>query len=167
MASPLGGPDGIDYSVVYTNAANDFTVSPGPFDIAVSGSQMYGGSPTFAGTASPPSGVTVNTSGLSCTQAGASTIAPDAPGRELHARADLLRGATLSGANASNYFVAYTSVAGDFAVTQAPLTITASSGSMAYAATPPTITPNYSGFVNGDNISSLTTHATCSTTAAS
>ena len=61
-------------------------------------------------------------------------------------------GATLSGPNASNYTIAYTSVAGDFVVTQAPLTITASSGSMPYGAAPPTITPSYSGFVNGDNI---------------
>ena len=31
----------------------------------------------------------------------------------------------------------------------------------------PTITPNYSGFVNGDSYTSLTTQPTCSTTATS
>ena len=36
----------------------DFTVSPAPVDVAVSGSQTYGGSPTFSGTASPPAGLT-------------------------------------------------------------------------------------------------------------
>jgi hypothetical protein len=47
------------------------------------------------------------------------------------------------------------------------LTITASSTSMTYGSTPPTITANYSGFVNGDTASSLTTQPTCSTTASS
>ena len=137
----------------------------GPFDISVSGSQMYGGTPTFLGTSNPTSGVTVSTSGLNCTEAGGSTIAPTLPAGSYALVPASCSGATLSGSNASNYIVAYTSVAGDFAVTQAPLTITASSGSMAYGAAPPTITPNYSGFVNGDNIPSLTTRAACSTTA--
>ena len=44
-----------------------------------------------------------------------------------------------------------------------PLIITASSASMTYGGTVPTITPSYSGFVNGDNASSLTALPTCST----
>ena len=48
-------------------------------------------------------------------------------------------------------------------VNKAPLTITASNGSMTYGGTAPTITPAYSGFVNGDSASSLTTQPTCST----
>ena len=48
----------------------------------------------------------------------------------------------------------------------APLTITASSPPMTYGSVP-TITPLYSGFVNGDTASSLTTPPTCSTTATS
>ena len=67
----------------------------------------------------------------------------------------------------SNYGVVYTSAAGDFAVTKAPLTVTASSTSMTYGGTVPTITPGYAGFVNGDSASSLTTQPTCSTTATS
>ena len=39
---------------------------------------------------------------------------------------------------------------GSVTVTKAPLTITASSGSMTYGGTVPTITPGYAGFVNGD-----------------
>ena len=38
---------------------------------------------------------------------------------------------------------------------------------MTYGGTSPTITPNYSGFVNGDTASSLTTAPTCSTAATS
>ncbi len=41
----------------------------------------------------------------------------------------------------------------------APLSITASSGSMTYGGSVPTITPSYSGFVNGDSAASLTTAA--------
>ncbi len=42
-------------------------------------------------------------------------------------------------------------------MTQAPLTVTASSGSMTYGGTPPGVIPAYAGFVNGDTPSSLTT----------
>ena len=38
---------------------------------------------------------------------------------------------------------------------------------MTYGGTVPTVTPGYSGFVNGDSASSLTTTPTCSTTATS
>ena len=49
----------------------------------------------------------------------------------------------------------------------AALTITASSGTTTYEGTPPTITPIYNGFVNGDNASKLTTQPACTTTATS
>ncbi len=41
------------------------------------------------------------------------------------------------------------------------LTITASSGSQTYGATPPTVTPTYSGFVNGDSPANLRVLPTC------
>ena len=49
----------------------------------------------------------------------------------------------------------------------APLTIAASSASMTYGGATPAILPLYSGFVNGDTSTSLTTAPTCSTTATS
>ncbi len=52
-------------------------------------------------------------------------------------------------------------------VQTAPLTITASSGSIPYGATPPAITPSYSGFVAPDTAASLNPGPTCSTTATS
>jgi hypothetical protein len=53
-------------------------------------------------------------------------------------------------------------------VTPAPLTITASSGSMTYGGPVPTITPSYSAFVLGQTAATaLTTQPTCSTTATS
>ena len=67
----------------------------------------------------------------------------------------------------SGYAGSSASLAGGQTVTPAPLTITASSGSMTYGAAPPAITPGYSGFVNGDDAGSLTTAPACSTTATS
>jgi hypothetical protein len=51
--------------------------------------------------------------------------------------------------------------------TPAPLVITASSASMTYGGAVPTITPSYSGFVNGDTPASLATPPNCTTTATS
>ncbi len=62
-------------------------------------------------------------------------------------------------------YAASTSTELDLAVDQAPLVVTASSGSTTYGSGPPTITPSYSGFVNGDDPTALTTPPTCSTTA--
>ena len=71
-----------------------------------------------------------------------------------------------SGASAANYNVSY--VKGTVEVTQASLTITASNGSMNYGGSPPKITvASYTGFLNGDTSTDLTTQATCSTTASS
>jgi len=53
------------------------------------------------------------------------------------------------------------------AVGHSLLTITASSATMVYGGTVPSITPSYSGFVNGDTPASLTTQPTCTTTATS
>ena len=118
----LSGADAADYTVVYTSASGDFTVSPAPVDIAVSGSQTYGGSPAFSGTASPPPGVTVSTASLSCTEVYALTvITPTLAAGSYRLIPALCTGASLSGTGASDYEVAYTSVAGDFTVASAPL----------------------------------------------
>ena len=49
----------------------------------------------------------------------------------------------------------------------AALVIRASSGTMTYGGSVPTITPTYSGFVNGDTSASLSSKPLCSTTATS
>jgi len=69
------------------------------------------------------------------------------------------------GAVDANYAITYTG--GFVTVSQAPLTVTASSGAITYGGTVPTITPSYSGFENGDTASILTTAPTCSTIATS
>ncbi len=164
----LGGADAADYTVVYTSASGDFTVSPAPVDVAVTGSQTYGGSPVFSGAASPPSGVTVSTASLGCTEVYALTvITPTLTAGSYRLIPALCTGASLSGTDAADYKVVYTSAAGDFTVAPAALTVTASSGSMTYGSTPPAVLPTYTGFVNGDSASSLTTKPTCTTTATS
>ena len=64
---------------------------------------------------------------------------------------------TASGAVDANYTISY--VVGALTVTPAALTITASSPTMVYGATLPALTASYSGFVNGDTASKLTTAA--------
>jgi hypothetical protein len=66
-----------------------------------------------------------------------------------------------SGAVDANYAISY--VNGAVTVNKASLTITASSPTVAYGAAVPTITPSYSGFVNGQTSASLTTQPTCAT----
>ncbi len=162
--SLLTGPNAADYSVVYTSAANDFTVAPAPLAVAVSGSQSYGGTPSFAGSDSPPSGVSVNTSGLTCSKVGTSTIiAPS-----LLAGTDTLVASSCGGAipsDGADYVIDYASAPGDFTVVPAPLTITASNVAMTYGGTVPSVVAGYSGFVNGEGPANLTTKPTCSTTA--
>ena len=71
---------------------------------------------------------------------------------------------TCSGAAAANYTFSY--VAGSLSVTKAPLTVTGQALSMTYGGAVPTIpNPTYSGFVNGETTASLTSLATCTTTA--
>jgi hypothetical protein len=164
----LSGPGAAYYSVVLTSAADDFTVAPAPVDVAVSGGQTYGSTaPTFSGTATPPSGITVNSAGLTCAAIDTSTpIGPALPAGSHTVVASSCAGATLSGTGATDYTPAYSSATGDFTVTPAPLTITASSPTITAGITP-TITPSYSGFKNSDSASSLSLPPTCSTTATS
>jgi sugar lactone lactonase YvrE len=66
-----------------------------------------------------------------------------------------------SGARAANYAITY--VSGSVTVNQALLTITASSPTVIYGSAVPTITPSFSGFVNGETSSVLTMQPNCTT----
>ena len=70
---------------------------------------------------------------------------------------------TASGAVGPNYTIAY--VNGTLTVTAATLTVTADSETKAYGAVNPMLTVSYSGFVNGDTATSLTTPPSVATTA--
>jgi gliding motility-associated-like protein len=70
---------------------------------------------------------------------------------------------TISGAVSSNYSISY--VPGTLTVNKAALTITVGDKTKNYGAALPTLTAAYTGFVNGDNSTSLTTQPTLTTTA--
>jgi hypothetical protein len=72
---------------------------------------------------------------------------------------------TCSGAADPDYAISY--AAGVLTVSPANLTVTAPSPTMLAGASVPSLVPSYSGFENGDSPGSLTTVATCSTTATS
>jgi hypothetical protein len=72
---------------------------------------------------------------------------------------------TVSGAKGANYTIAY--IDGTMTVQHNTLTITANPASMIYGGALPALTVSYSGFINGDNASSMTTPPTISTTATS
>jgi hypothetical protein len=68
-----------------------------------------------------------------------------------------------SGAVDSNYTIEYAS--GTFSITAVPLNVAANSADMSYGGSLPSLSAGYAGFVNGDGPNSLTTPATCTTTA--
>ena len=72
---------------------------------------------------------------------------------------------TASGAAAPNYTITYQN--GTMTVGKAPLTITADNKTMTLGGTLPVLSVTYTGFVNGDKASSLTTLPTISTTVTS
>src|SRR5207244_3936039 len=70
---------------------------------------------------------------------------------------------TPSGAASANYSISF--VAGTLTITTAALIITADDKSKVYGAALPALTASYSGFVNGDNASSLSSPVVLSTSA--
>ena len=168
--STCSGASDSNYSISYVPGAVTVIDSANAILVSVSGTQSYGGDPSFSGsaTAPPPSGISVDTSGLTCGDVTPVTgIAPTLPAGTDSLVAPSCSGAMLSGPGAAGYAIVYTSAQNDFTVSPATLTITASSGSMAYGSNPPTITALYSGFVNDEDASSLNVPPTCSTTATS
>ena len=164
----LSGLDAAHYVVVYTSATGDFVVAPGPIDVAVSGSQSYGGAPTFSAVDSPPAGISVDPSGLTCSEVSTSTsIAPTLSAGAYKILASSCSGVSLSGNGSSNYAVVYTSANGDFVVGPVPLTVSASSQTMPFGSQPPAVTASYQGFVNGDSPGVLSGTLTCSAGATS
>jgi 6-phosphogluconolactonase (cycloisomerase 2 family) len=136
-----------------------FDVTPAPLQASVGGSQTYGGLPSFevtgfSGFVNGDSAAIVAGSLYGCTTrvsvaAGVGSYAATIGG--------------CAGLSAPNYAITYSDAG--FNVTAAPLTITASSPTMPHGGPVPTITPGYSGFVNGDTAGSLPTPPSCSTSA--
>jgi hypothetical protein len=70
---------------------------------------------------------------------------------------------TVNGATAANYAISFLN--GTLTVSKAPLTITADNKSKTRGTANPAFTASYSGFVNGDTVTSLDTAVAFSTTA--
>ena len=154
--STCSGAADDNYDISYVNGS--VTMSPAPLSItASSGTMTYGGSvptitPIVAGLENGDDPSVLGT-GITCdTAADSSSPVGD-------------YASACSGAMDANYTITYDF--GDVTVDPASLQVTASSASVPYGESPPAITASYSGFVNGDNASSLTTPPACSTTATS
>ena len=140
----------------------DVTIARAALAITASNASMTYGGDAPAVTASYSEfvngeGPSALSSSPTCGGGAATTAAGTYPG-----------GTSCSGAAAANYAISY--VAGTLTVAKAPLVITASNASMTYGGAPPAVTASYSGFVNDQGASALSSPPTCaggsSTTAA-
>ncbi len=98
----------------------------------------------------------------SSTVPGTFSYSPPA-GTVLNAGANQTLSVTFTPTDTTSYLSVTTNVS--ITVTQAPLTITANNTNAVYGSAIPTLTASYSGFVNGDTASSLSTPVTLATTA--
>jgi hypothetical protein len=148
----------VDSSFSITYVAGNVTVTPAALTItAPSPTMTYGGplpalTPTYATFVAGDTSANLTTQPICTTTATVTSPVGTYP-------------VTCTGAVDPNYTISY--VAGTLTVTAAPLTITAGGGTMVYGGTVPTITPIYSGFVNGQNSSVVAPAPACSTTATS
>jgi hypothetical protein len=153
--TPSGAVDS-DYTIGYV--AGTLTVTPAALTITADDkTKNYGAALPFL-TASYSGFVNGDTAASLTTQptlATTATVASHVVGGPY--------GITASGAVDSDYTIGY--VAGNLTVTPVGLTITADNQTKPYGAALPTLTVSYSGFVNGDTASSLTTLPTIATTA--
>ncbi len=151
--SSCAGAAGPNYTVSYT--AGSVTVNQAALAITASnGSMTYGGTAPTIDVASYSGFVNGDSSSSLSAQAActsAATSSSPVSGSPYKS--------TCSGASDSNYKISY--VSGSVKVNPAALGVTASTGTATYG-TAPVVTASYSGFVNGDSGSSLTTQPTCS-----
>lgn len=143
-----------NYEIIYVGGTLTITAAPLSVE-APSASMTYGGSipspfiPTYSGFVNADTAASLTAPATCSTTASSSSGAGTYP-------------ITCSGASSPNYAITY--VAGTLTITKAPLAVSADNASRPYGSTT-ALTATYAGFVNGDTVASLTTPATCSTTA--
>jgi hypothetical protein len=109
-----------NYTITY--AAGTTTVTQALLAIAVSGGQVNSGAPSFTGSVTPPTGVIIDTTSLTCGQVSPSiTITGALISGNYTLVPGSCHGANLSGSNAGNFTITYTSASGDFTVTGGPV----------------------------------------------
>ena len=160
-SSPVGSyttqcSGAVDPNYAISYATGTTTITPAPLSItASSGTMTYGGAVPndYASISGLENGdnPSVLGAGLTCgtTATSSSSVGSYA--------------STCSGAVDDNYDISY--VDGSVVMTAAPLSITASSGTMIYGGSVPTITPIVAGLQNGDDPSVLGPGLTCDTAA--
>ncbi|HUI05158.1 MAG TPA: MBG domain-containing protein, partial [Acidimicrobiales bacterium] len=155
-ASACGGA--VDANYIFNYTPGSVTVNPAPLQVtASSATQPYG--------TAPPT-ITASYSGfVNGDTASSLTTAPTCSTTATASSPVGSYDSSCSGAVDANYTITYQT--GTVQVAAVTVVVTASSGSMTYGGSVPAVGPSYSGFVNGDDASSLTTAPTCSTTASS
>ena len=160
-ASPVGsysitasGAAGSNYTIVYVNSS--ITVTRASLTITANNlTKMYG--------AALPA-LTASYSGFVNGDTTASLTIPVSLATTATASSPIgTYPITAAGATSPNYAISF--VNGTLTVAQNVLTITANNQSKVYGAALPSLTASYSGFINGDTVSNLTTPANLATTA--
>jgi hypothetical protein len=155
--STCSGAADSNYTISYVAGA--VTVLPATLTVTASSPSMtYGGAvanitPSYSGFVNGQNSSVLTTAPVCTTTATNTSAVGSSPTT------------SCSGAAAPNYTFSY--VAGAVTVLPATVTVTASSPSMTYGGTAPTITPSYSGFANGENSSVVTTPPVCTSAATS
>jgi len=153
---PITASGAADPNYTLSYVSGTLTVNPAALTVTAANASMVYGSAlpalklTYSGLVNGDTVSSLTTPGTAATTATASSPAGSYP-------------ITASGAADSNYTINY--VNGTLTVSKAPLTITAANASKVYGAPLPAFTATYSGFVNGDTVSSLTTAPTLTTSA--
>ena len=154
-----------NYSIVYV--AGSVTVTAAAVVVTPSGTEQYGSSPplftiTIKGSQSAVTGT------VACADVLVGGVSTAINSGLAVGTYDIdTSSCTGLSVTSQDYALTYAPTGDLFKVGQAPLKIRASSATMDYGASVPSITPGYSVFVNGDTPSSLTVAPTCSTTATS
>ena len=140
------------------NSANG-KIDPAPLTItAKNQSKIYGTTFSFAGTEFTTGTLYSNTDTVtSVTLTSSGTPASATVGGSPYSIAP----SAAAGTGLTNYIITY--VNGSLTVNPAPLTITASSATVTYGATAPIIGSGFSGFVNNEGSTVLTTQPMCVT----
>ena len=167
-STSCSGGSASNYQISYTNGAVNINQTSSTISLALTAgatTATYGTSVVITATVNTPGVVTFKSGGTAitgCTSVTATTTAtcswtPSAFNTNTFLTADFLP------TDSTNYSNLTSAGSLTINVGKAVLSITASSHSVAYGAAVPTITPTYSGFVNGDT-SAVVTGLTCTTT---
>jgi uncharacterized repeat protein (TIGR01451 family) len=157
-ATSCSGASDPNYDISYDTGS--LTITAAPLTVTVSGGETYGGTPIYSVSESPDVALSGN---VSCGDVvvGDGTAAVSSPVTP-NVGTYTLASSSCSGLSASsNYNLEYVGAADGFDVDPATLNITASPATMTYGGSAPSVTPSYSGFVNGDTAESLSSAPTC------